>query len=255
MTDDREKNSQLVKAKTSSLQKRASNIVSSGLSDLALLDVDNVKRIMDETGVSCCIDHFGSDAPEVFSEGTTIYINRDHPVYKRESANVDTHKLNVTRLINREISLLHQAREWSKKGFNYSRKEEYDKAIEAYTNAIALNLNYASYNNRGTAYGNKGQYDRAIEDFNKALALEPNYADAYYSRGVAYDNKGQYARAIEDYNKALALEPNYAKAYNNRGLVYEMKGNFDKAISDFKKACDLGNEKGCENLQRLLRQK
>jgi tetratricopeptide (TPR) repeat protein len=41
MADDREKNNQLVKAKTSSLQKRGSNIVSRGLSDLALLGVDS----------------------------------------------------------------------------------------------------------------------------------------------------------------------------------------------------------------------
>ena len=219
MTDDREKVSQLVKAKTSSLQKRASNIVSRGLSDLALLDVDNVKRIMDETGVSCCIDHFGSDAPEVFSEGTTIYINRDHPVYKRESANVDTHKLNVTRLINREISLLHQAREWSKKGFNYSRKEEYDKAIEAYTNVITLN---------------------------------PNDAYAYRGRGLAYDGKEQYNKAIEDYRKVIALDPNLAQAYTNRGFVYAISGNMGRAISDFQKACDMGNENGCKALQVAL---
>src|SRR3989338_6274389 len=43
MTDDREKVSQLVKAKTSSLQKIPSNIVSRGLSDLALLDVEKAE--------------------------------------------------------------------------------------------------------------------------------------------------------------------------------------------------------------------
>lgn len=40
MAEDREKINQLVKAKTSSLQKRVSNIISRGLSDLALLDVN-----------------------------------------------------------------------------------------------------------------------------------------------------------------------------------------------------------------------
>src|SRR3990167_4842469 len=37
-------------------------------------------------------------------------------------------------------------------------------------------------------------YDRAIEDYNNAIALDPNYADAYARRGSAYDNKGQYDR-------------------------------------------------------------
>jgi hypothetical protein len=66
-----------------------------------------IKKIkFGETGVSCVVDSFGEDGPEVFSEETTIYINRDHPLYKRESAKVDTHTLNLARLITQEISLM-----------------------------------------------------------------------------------------------------------------------------------------------------
>ena len=66
-----------------------------------------IKRIkFGETGVSCVVDSFGEDGPEVFSEETTIYLNRDHPLYKRESAKVDTHILNLARLITQEISLM-----------------------------------------------------------------------------------------------------------------------------------------------------
>jgi len=66
-----------------------------------------IKRIkFGETGVSCVVDSFGEDGPEVFSEETTIYINRDHPLYKRESTKIDTHTLNLARLITQEISLM-----------------------------------------------------------------------------------------------------------------------------------------------------
>ncbi|MGO9613731.1 MAG: ATP-binding protein [Dissulfurispiraceae bacterium] len=66
-----------------------------------------IKRIkFGETGVSCVVDSFGEDGSEVFSEETTIYINRDHPLYKRESAKIDTHTLNLARLITQEISLM-----------------------------------------------------------------------------------------------------------------------------------------------------
>ena len=51
------------------------------------------------------------------------------------------------------------------------------------------------------------------------------------------------------------LNPNDAAAYSNRGLAYERLGNKSMAISDFKKVCDLGLEVGCENLQRVLRQR
>ncbi|RJQ46678.1 MAG: ATP-binding protein [Nitrospiraceae bacterium] len=66
-----------------------------------------IKRIkFGDIGVSVCVDSFGEDGPEVFSEETTIYINRDHPLYKRESSKVDTHVLNLARLITQEISLM-----------------------------------------------------------------------------------------------------------------------------------------------------
>lgn len=70
-----------------------------------------IKKIkFGETGVSCVVDSFGEDGSEVFSEETTIYINRDHPLYKRESAKVDTHTLNLARLITQEISLMKDPR-------------------------------------------------------------------------------------------------------------------------------------------------
>lgn len=70
-----------------------------------------IKRIkFGETGVSCVVDSFGEDGPETFSEETTIYINRDHPLYKRESSKVDTHVLNLARLITQEISLMKDPR-------------------------------------------------------------------------------------------------------------------------------------------------
>ncbi len=63
-----------------------------------------------EIGVSCVVDSFGEDGPEVFSEGTVIYINRDHPLYIRESKKYDTHILNISRLLTQEIALMKDPR-------------------------------------------------------------------------------------------------------------------------------------------------
>jgi hypothetical protein len=66
-----------------------------------------VRRIkFGETGVSVCIDDFGEDGPECFTEGTVIYINQQHPLYQREAKKQETYLLNVTRLITQEISLM-----------------------------------------------------------------------------------------------------------------------------------------------------
>jgi hypothetical protein len=66
-----------------------------------------VKRLkFGDAGVTCCLDHLGEDGPECMTEGTIIYINRDHPLYKRESKKREAHILNIARLITQEISLL-----------------------------------------------------------------------------------------------------------------------------------------------------
>jgi hypothetical protein len=63
-----------------------------------------------ETGVSICVDDFGENGPECFTEGTVIYINQQHPLYQRELKKPETHILNVTRLITQEISLMKDTR-------------------------------------------------------------------------------------------------------------------------------------------------
>ncbi|MBW2609625.1 MAG: ATP-binding protein [Deltaproteobacteria bacterium] len=66
-----------------------------------------VKRLkFGDAGVTCCLDHLGEDGPECMTEGTIIYINRDHPLYKREAKKREAHILNIARLITQEISLM-----------------------------------------------------------------------------------------------------------------------------------------------------
>jgi hypothetical protein len=70
-----------------------------------------VQRVrLGEAGVTCCLDHFGPDGREAFSEGSTIYINRDHPLYVRNSRRRETHTLHVARLLTQEISMMKDPR-------------------------------------------------------------------------------------------------------------------------------------------------
>lgn len=56
--------------------------------------------------VTCCLDYFGEDGPECFTQGQIIYINRDHPLYKRESKQKVTHTMYLARLLTQEIALM-----------------------------------------------------------------------------------------------------------------------------------------------------
>jgi hypothetical protein len=66
-----------------------------------------VRRVkMGESGLTYCVDAFGPDGPESFTEGTIIYVNRDHPLYQHESAKKDTLTRHVARLITQELALM-----------------------------------------------------------------------------------------------------------------------------------------------------
>lgn len=122
---------------------------------------------------------------------------------------------------------------------------------------LAENIAIAHYN-RGWAYSKKDDYDRAIEDYDRAIALNPKDASAYYYRGYTYRSKGDYDRSIDDYDRAIALypEPAYAprgSAYGGRGLAHEKRGNTEKAIADYRKALELrpGEPFATQGLARL----
>jgi len=63
---------------------------------------------MGETGLACCIDQFGEDGPETFTEGTIIYINRDHPLYRHEAAKRETFTRHLARLLTQELALMNE---------------------------------------------------------------------------------------------------------------------------------------------------
>lgn len=132
---------------------------------------------------------------------------------------------------------------YNDRGYAYNYLGEYDKALSDCSKAIELNPEFANaYNNRGFAYKNLRKYEKAIVDYDKAIGLNPEYENAYNNRGAAYNSLEEYDRAIFDCSKAIELNPEFANAYNNRGFVYDSLGEYDKAIVDYDKAIELNPE-------------
>lgn len=70
-----------------------------------------VRRVrMGDSSVSVCLDFFGESGPECFSEGNVVYINRDHPLFQRESQKAVTYTMYIARLLTQEISLMKETR-------------------------------------------------------------------------------------------------------------------------------------------------
>jgi len=136
------------------------------------------------------------------------------------------------------------------RGISFEKMGRMDKAIADYDRAIALNpSDFDTYYAAALSCAQHGLYEKAIQYLNGALAINPKDEGLWNDRGLAYFLLEQYDRALQDFNKAIALNRTNLLAYNNLGNLYLKTGNMGLAISNFQKACDLGNKKGCSNLQ------
>lgn len=125
-------------------------------------------------------------------------------------------------------------------GGTYYSQKEYDKAIEAYLNAIALNpSNDDAYNNIGLTYSSQKEYSKAIEAYQKALELNHKNDIVYHNFGNVHSYRKEYSKAIECYQKALELNPKSDDTYYTLGLVYGKQEEYSKAIENYQKAIEL----------------
>ncbi|MBO4568162.1 MAG: tetratricopeptide repeat protein [Bacteroidales bacterium] len=89
-----------------------------------------------------------------------------------------------------------------------------EKALEIYDTLDArIPGNYQILFNKG--YVNLVymlDYDKAIEEFDKALAVNPKSVDALLNEGVAYEQKGNFMKAKSIYLQILKDNPNYQLA-------------------------------------------
>ena len=158
----------------------------------------------------------------------------------------------------------------------YRELGEYEKAIEAFQNAIALDVehehaynnlglvymdtrlfvlaiemfqvalelspgNPAFSNNLGYAYDMTDQFEEALVAYHSAIEADPIFVDAYYNLADAYLNRDMYQEAVQYYESALEIEEGDAEAdvYFNIGLAYEKSGQFLPAIQSYEKGLSL----------------
>ena len=69
-----------------------------------------------------------------------------------------------------------------------------------------------AYNYRGEAWYVKEELDKAIADYDEAIRLDPEYAEAYLNRGILASD-GEYDKAIADFNEAIRLDPEDALSH------------------------------------------
>lgn len=136
------------------------------------------------------------------------------------------------------IRLTPGSEKFFERGLLYTQKKETDKAIADYTEYIRLvPWLEKGYQQRVMEWLRKGDLDKAIADVSDILRLNSKLTHYYGFRGDLWAAKKDPDRAITDYSELIKNSPskdsNAATAYYKRGTVYMEKKEIDKAISDF----------------------
>jgi tetratricopeptide (TPR) repeat protein len=126
---------------------------------------------------------------------------------------------------------------WFNLGAAYQGLKLFEKAIDAYQYAIAIDekFDYA-YRNIGDAYIRLRKYKEAIEALEKVLELSKPEEVIYEAIGHCYDRLHNYAQARFHYRKASHLNPEDSKLLYKIACTYYNEGQWNSAIKAWKRA-------------------
>jgi tetratricopeptide (TPR) repeat protein/S1-C subfamily serine protease len=166
------------------------------------------------------------------------------------------------------------AERWIERGNQLLRLLRYNKAVEAFDEAIALEPKFIhlAYYGQGLALWHEGELESALASLSLATEADPNFAPAflykssilrslnqleealvaieqaislqnnnansYNEQGMILLNLKRYSEAEVAFNKAIQLSPRSA-FYNNRGNLYDEQGKPDLALADYNRAISL----------------
>src|SRR4051812_45729945 len=82
-------------------------------------------------------------------------------------------------------------------------------------------------------------FDSAIEDYTEALDIDPSFAKAYRYRGRTKAKSGKMEEAFDDFERAIELEPMEAMHHVSRGYARMMDGDLGGAQADCEDAFQL----------------
>ncbi|XP_068127884.1 small glutamine-rich tetratricopeptide repeat-containing protein beta [Hyperolius riggenbachi] len=118
---------------------------------------------------------------------------------------------------------IEKAEQLKDEGNNYMKEQNYEAAVDCYSQAVELDANNAVYYcNRAAAHSQLGHHEDAITDCEKAISIDAKYSKAYGRMGRALAALNRYKEAITSYQKALDLDPEN-ESYKSYLKIAELK--------------------------------
>jgi tetratricopeptide (TPR) repeat protein len=129
---------------------------------------------------------------------------------------------------------------WFNLGTAYQGLKLYEKSIDAYLFAIAIDekFDYA-YRNLGDAYLRLKKYRDAIEALQKVLELSMPEEVIYEAIGYCYEKLRNPAQARFNYKKAVHLNTSESRLYYKIAGTYMQEGYWENAIKNLENALSI----------------
>ena len=129
---------------------------------------------------------------------------------------------------------------WFNLGASYQGLKLYEKSIDAYLFAVAIDekFDYA-YRNMGDAYIKLRKYREAIEVLEKVIELARPETVIYEAIGHCFDKLDNFAQARFNYKKASHLNPEDAEMHYKIASTYMNEGVWNNAIKSLDTAVRL----------------
>ena len=113
-------------------------------------------------------------------------------------------------------------------------------ATDTSSDAAAAPTTAQDYYNLGKSYAQQLQWQLAIDAYSQAIALAPQNPDYYGTRGFAYVSTKEILKMLADFDQAITLGTQDGVIYFFRGMWYATFGDTEQAISHVERALALG---------------
>ncbi len=158
------------------------------------------------------------------------------------SDNVDAKIAACTDLLQgrAKLSKFDRAKYHGYRGWAYSQKRDYPRALADLDTSLTLNPNqFGAYGTRAGILKNIGEFDRALTDIDACIRLMPRFAPARSVRGDILRAKSDLDGALREYDKALKIDPTDLGAFIGRSLAFRIGGRLDEAEAELMRAMAL----------------
>jgi len=180
---------------------------------------------------------------ELLDDLQSLFSIHTHAAYHEMRENYiteqDTSQLKV--FVEEYRETLNEAifKKWVGLGYYYDNNQQYNEAIQAYKQALAIQPeSYDVWNTLGSVYFDLGNFEAAKQAYHKALEIKPDFHTTWLNLGGINNKQGDLSGAIRLYQKAIHFKPDYEEAWYNLGVMYSQQGQPSEAITAYKKAVE-----------------